>query len=149
MAMKKYVTTKPSADAREGSMKTAVAVNKARVKRTVGTADSKARRSNTGMEKYGVAAVNKGTSVDRGGNMNAQYRTIGSTSKKINNGKRIAETKNIKGIAQEFMSNGKGGADEYWSTYGNRFKTSDAIVKPTLKKKAAAKRTVTPRPKKR
>lgn len=130
MPMKKYVKSNPSVDTRESSKKTADAVNKAKVKRTAGTADSKTRRSTTGMDKYGVAAVNKGTSPDY------QYHVTSSSTKKVNKGKRISEKRSDSGYAQYHSSDGS----SEWGASGRKFNTSDAIVKPTIKKKAAAKK---------
>jgi hypothetical protein len=139
MAMKKYVKSNPSVDTRESSKKTADAVNKAKVKRTAGTADSKTRRSTAGVEKYGVAARNKGTSPDY------QYHVTGSSTKKVNSGKRISEKRTDSGFAQYHYGDGS----SEWGSSGRKFNTSDAIVKPRVVKKAAAKKTATPRPKKR
>ena len=133
MAMKKYVTTTPSADAREGRMKTAAAVNKAKVKRTTGTADSKTRRSTAGVEKYGVAARNKGTGPDY------QYHVTGSRTTRPNAGKRISEKRSESGVVQEYFSSAPN--DSQFVAVKSRRNTSDAIVKPTIKKKASTRPT--------
>lgn len=103
-----------------------------------GTADSIARRSGQqfgGADTSGIPSANKGTRAGRDGKVYANYRTTESSTKKINNGKRISENKKMLGMAEEGDSSGT-----WWSPYGQRIKSSDAIVKPTIKKKAAAKK---------
>jgi len=130
-------STGRSADASAGAA-AAASVKKAKARRSVGTADSKARRSATrGMDAWGIPSSNTGTSPDY------QYHVTGSRSTRPNGGKRISEKRTEKGYTQLHYSDG---FSEYVAD-GRKFNTSDAIVKPTIKKKAAAKKTARPLPK--
>jgi hypothetical protein len=118
-----------SADAAAG----AAAASKSKPR---GTADSLARRSGKqfgGADTRGIPSKNKGTHTGRDGKEYANYRTVESSTKKINNGKRISENKKMSGMAEEGDSSG----ETWWSHYGERIKSSDAIVKPRVVKKAA------------
>jgi len=133
---RKPPTPKPSTTRRTGPSADAMAgAATARKAKPRGTADSLARRSGKqfgGADTSGIPSKNTGTRTDRNGQVYANYRTVGSNTKKINNGKRISENKKIAGMAEEGDSTGT-----WWSSYGQRIKSSDAIVKPSVVKKAA------------
>jgi hypothetical protein len=143
-AMKKKPTGR-SADASAGAAAAAkkvaaAAANRAKVKGTAGTADSKARRSTRGMEKYGIPSRNPGTSPDY------QFHVTGSRTTRPNGGKRISEKRSESGYTQEHFSSAPN--DSQWVGTKTTRNTSDAIVTPTIKKKAAAKKTGSAGPKK-
>lgn len=133
---RKPPTPKPSTTRRTGPSADAMAgAATARKAKPRGTADSLARRSGKqfgGADTSGIPSKNKGTHTGRDGKVYANYRTTGSNTKKINDGKRISENKKMSGYAEEGDSSGA----TWWSSYGERIKSSDAIVKPTIKKKA-------------
>ena len=134
---RKPPTPKPSTTRRTGRSADAMAgAAAAKKSKPRGTADSIARRSPKrwgGADTEGIPSRNKGTHTGRDGKEYANYRTVESSTKKINNGKRISENKKMYGMAEE----GDAYGDTWWSSYGERIKSSDAIVKPTIKKKAA------------
>lgn len=94
-------------------------------KKINGTADTQARRA-------GEPGVSSDFTASRG--PDNQYRTTGSSSKKINDGKRIVEMKDTKGMNRFFAINNDGSLTEVLANYDDRQKSSDAIVTPRTRR---------------
>ena len=94
-------------------------------KTTNGTADTQARRA-------GEPGVSSDFTASRG--PDNQYRTTGSSSQKVNDGKRIVEMKDTKGMNRRFAVNDDGSLTEVFDNYSNRQKSSDAIVTPRTRR---------------
>jgi hypothetical protein len=94
-------------------------------KTTNGTADTQARRAgDRGVPSDFTASLGSGN----------QYRTTGSSSKKINDGKRVFETKDTKGMNQYFIMGNDGELIEVFDIYNSGQKSSDAIVTPRTRR---------------
>lgn len=109
--------------------------------RVTGTADTTARR-------IANAPGSKSFGADRRGITNlpllmttpyGSYRTVESSSKKVNGGKRIVEKKKVRGMETSSTPSGT----EAWQA-SRTYKTSDAIVAPTVKKRVPKKKDAAP-----
>lgn len=110
--------------------------------RVAGTADTIARRAanttgsgNWGAERFGIRNMPLPMTTPYG-----SFRTVESSTKKLNGGKRIVEKKKVKGIEQISTPSGTEG----WEA-SRTYKTSDAIVAPTAKKSTPKKKVAVPR----
>lgn len=91
-----------------------------------GTADTMARRAG---EQGALSPYTASNGPDN------QYRTTGSSFKKMNDGKRIVEMKDTEGLTRSFYSYGDGQPlVEVLDSYKDRQKSSDAIVKPRTRR---------------
>lgn len=126
-----------------------------------GTADTMARRLSkpwSGADSQGIPSKDKGThtgmphhTTNRASTTpNVYYHTTGSSNKSINNGKRFASNKEMKGSNRLKMEDLTTGKDvEVWGDYYEKITASDAIVKPRIVKKAASKKSSSASPKKK
>jgi hypothetical protein len=128
---------KPSTTRRTGRSADAMAgAAAAKKSKPRGTADSIARRSGKqwgGADTEGIPSKNKGTGPDY------QYHVTGSRTTRPNAGKRISEKRSESGVRQEYFSSAPN--DSQFVAVKSRRNTSDAIVKPTIKKKASTRPT--------
>jgi hypothetical protein len=90
-----------------------------------GTADTQARRAKE------QAAAREFTGSKGPDN---QYRTTGSSVKKVNDGKRIVTMKDMEGLNRRFAINNDGSLTEVQDLYKERIESSDAIVTPRTRR---------------
>lgn len=132
-----------------------------KTKNKSGTADTMARRLSkpwSGADSRGIPSKDKGThtgmphhTTNRASTTpNVYYHTTGSSNRQINDGKRFASNKDMKGSNRLVMTDAATGKNvEVWGEYNEKIIASDAIVKPRIVKKAASKKTSSASPKKR
>lgn len=131
-----------------------------KTKNKSGTADTMARRLSkpwSGADSQGIPSKDRGTRTGQYWQTprpfkepTVYYHTTESSSKKINDGKRVATTQEMKGSKRLVMEDAATGKDTVvWGDYDNKIKASDAIVKPRIVKKAASKKTSSASPKKK
>jgi hypothetical protein len=147
MAAKKNPAMKPKPD---GGKK----------KNKSGTADTMARRLSkpySGADSRGIPSKMTGTHTGMPHHTNranttpnVYYYTAGSSNRSINDGKRFASDKEMKGSNRLKMEDAATGKNvEVWGEYNEKIKASDAIVKPRIVKKAASKKSSSAGPKKK
>jgi len=140
-----------SADTDERAADAKKVRNAALGRTTEGTADSKARRTSdpwSGADSQGIPSKMTGTHTgmphhtDRANTTpNVYYYTAGSSNKSINDGKRFASDKEMKGSNRLKMEDAATGKDvEVWGEYDEKIKASDAIVKPRVRALARLKK---------
>jgi hypothetical protein len=124
-----------------------------------GTADTMARRLSqpwSGADSQGIRSKNTGTWSGRPSQTprpftepSVYYHTVGSSNKKINDGKRFTSNKEMKGVNKLVMETSPGVNGVVWGEYNEKITASDAIVKPRIVKKTAGKKTGSAGPKKK
>jgi len=106
-----------------------------------GTADTRARRATADKRRRSEAGTIRELGQKWSGTIDTprqgQIRTTGSSTKKVNGGKRIATTKNIEGRTAAYSADGK---DVMIDSYNKKIRASDAVVKPRAKKAAKVTR---------
>ena len=90
-----------------------------------GTADTQARRA-------AEQAASRPFAGSKG--PDNQYRTTGSSTKKVNDGKRITTMKDMEGLNRHFLINNDGSLTEVHDLYKERIESSDAIVTPRTRR---------------